>query len=568
MKRFLFVSLLLAMALCQCKRTRDREMEPFHGGFSYSDINQAACQDLDSALRLVSEGGKREGLSDFDVAFISAQIVNKYSDDPQRAIDYCRQALAYSEANNLVVTGANAYSMLAMAAYKQADYDLCLESCSKSIELSHVHKLPFVEASSSFLVGLCQYDMGLKYDGLALMNDALERTMRYVKRDSEYEILVEMLDRLSYCYYGDYDYENLVRISDLLEKTYHKIKRKFPDAVAKSDRDELFICPYKAYLGRAIAEASLGQLDAAKNDFEKCRSLEFANTTGAYRSQIGYYLAIGAIDSALAISERQPFHYADSTSRLYLTRLSQFERAFRMAGDNETANLYHHQIDSIERLVVAKEKEKGWATKAAQYNSLHYRLSNQSIHDNLKMANLQYFLGIMIGLLLALAIVLVQIGRNKKYKRRAKALETKTETLEKEIGDLRKKVQLVIRDDNRKKDDTLPLVAFIEEKQLYLNNDISREQVAEMMGITQRTMTKMLNQIRPDLSFPDYIRSLRIAHALNVMKANPDYTIQQVAEESGFYSISSFERAFKSITGKTPKAFMKEAGKETGEKPL
>ena len=71
------------------------------------------------------------------------------------------------------------------------------------------------------------------------------------------------------------------------------------------------------------------------------------------------------------------------------------------------------------------------------------------------------------------------------------------------------------------------------------------------------TTTKMLNDIHPGLSFPDYIKGLRIAHALDLIKEHPDLTVQQIADQSGFYSISSFERSFKSITGKTPREYLK-----------
>jgi AraC-like DNA-binding protein len=77
------------------------------------------------------------------------------------------------------------------------------------------------------------------------------------------------------------------------------------------------------------------------------------------------------------------------------------------------------------------------------------------------------------------------------------------------------------------------------------------------MGCSHQTITKMLNEIQPDLSFPDYIKGLRIAYALKLIKEKPGLTVQQIADQSGFYSISNFERAFKTITGKTPREYLK-----------
>ena len=101
------------------------------------------------------------------------------------------------------------------------------------------------------------------------------------------------------------------------------------------------------------------------------------------------------------------------------------------------------------------------------------------------------------------------------------------------------------------------LSSLVEGEKLYLNKDLSRVQITKMMGCSHKTLTKMLNNIKPDLSFPDYIKGLRVEHAINVINENPYLNVKEVADMSGFYSISSFERSFKSITGKTPKEYMK-----------
>ena len=125
---------------------------------------------------------------------------------------------------------------------------------------------------------------------------------------------------------------------------------------------------------------------------------------------------------------------------------------------------------------------------------------------------------------------------------------------------LQKQVRLIAKDKAQGPTETgkeKSLTALVEGQKLFLNKDISRALIAEMMGCSHQTMTKMLNDIQPSLSFPDYIKGLRIAHALNLIEENPDLTVQQIADQSGFYSISSFERSFKAITGKTPREYLK-----------
>ena len=129
------------------------------------------------------------------------------------------------------------------------------------------------------------------------------------------------------------------------------------------------------------------------------------------------------------------------------------------------------------------------------------------------------------------------------------------------LEQIQQQMQLIANENSItvKKDVKTPktLSSLVEEEKLYLNKDLSRVQVIKMLGCSHKTLTKMLNNIQPDLSFPDYIKGLRVEHAINMIKENPYLNVKEVCDQSGFYSISSFERSFKSITGKTPKEYMK-----------
>ena len=55
------------------------------------------------------------------------------------------------------------------------------------------------------------------------------------------------------------------------------------------------------------------------------------------------------------------------------------------------------------------------------------------------------------------------------------------------------------------------------------------------------------------ISFSDYINRKRVNYAIQLIRANPQMTIYEIADLSGFASDKSFYRNFKSITGKSPK---------------
>ena len=52
--------------------------------------------------------------------------------------------------------------------------------------------------------------------------------------------------------------------------------------------------------------------------------------------------------------------------------------------------------------------------------------------------------------------------------------------------------------------------------------------------------------------------------SITMLREHPEYTLEYVAEKSGFASISTFRRAFIKLTGQTPRQYALEANQETG----
>ena len=183
--------------------------------------------------------------------------------------------------------------------------------------------------------------------------------------------------------------------------------------------------------------------------------------------------------------------------------------------------------------------------------------------DNLtKSTKKMHIILISLVVVMALAFSVFYLANKRRLTKAAKEMRQKSQSKEKEITRLQKQVRIIARDNSQSPSETSQqasksLAALIEGQQLYLRKDISRALMAQMLGCSHQTLTKMLNEIQPGISFPDYIKGLRIAHALNLIEEHPDLTVQQIADQSGFYSISSFERSFKSITGKTPREYLK-----------
>ncbi len=84
------------------------------------------------------------------------------------------------------------------------------------------------------------------------------------------------------------------------------------------------------------------------------------------------------------------------------------------------------------------------------------------------------------------------------------------------------------------------------------NRSISAEVVASHLHISSRTLTRRLTEEGSNLA--QLHREIAVEYATWLLQ-NSSKTISQIATKSGFSNESNFSRAFRQVTGKTPKQF-------------
>ena len=167
--------------------------------------------------------------------------------------------------------------------------------------------------------------------------------------------------------------------------------------------------------------------------------------------------------------------------------------------------------------------------------------------------NQRLILALIIVFVLAVAVLLLITLR------KARQHSKETRALEKSLGSIRRQVSIIAEKElqkdvpeGREKQQPASLKGLIEGQELYLNKNLNRQSATALLGKTEYEIDKMLDEIAPGISFPDYIKSLRIRHALELLGQNPDIPIAELADRSGFYTLRTFQRSFLAITGKTP----------------
>ena len=99
-------------------------------------------------------------------------------------------------------------------------------------------------------------------------------------------------------------------------------------------------------------------------------------------------------------------------------------------------------------------------------------------------------------------------------------------------------------------------------RQLYLQHDISIDQLAQAIGTNRSYLSQYFS--RQGITYNIYINSLRVNHFIVLYEqsiaAGQNVGAQQLAEESGFRSYSTFSRAFTQRMGQSVKAWMQGNG--------
>lgn len=99
--------------------------------------------------------------------------------------------------------------------------------------------------------------------------------------------------------------------------------------------------------------------------------------------------------------------------------------------------------------------------------------------------------------------------------------------------------------------------AIIEEKELWKQKDLRIQDVASELATNRNYISILLNNISGS-GFTTLVNGYRIRHAQQILREHPDMLLDDVAEQAGFASRSTFFRNFKAQTGMTPMQWLQE----------
>jgi len=113
----------------------------------------------------------------------------------------------------------------------------------------------------------------------------------------------------------------------------------------------------------------------------------------------------------------------------------------------------------------------------------------------------------------------------------------------------------------QKNEHILALENLLVGQKRFLDSTITLDKIADELNLSKSHLSRIINN-ELKIGFPDYLNKLRVEEA-KIYLNHPDflnYTLVAIGLESGFNSKSTFNNAFKKITGVTPSEYKKSGG--------
>lgn len=287
---------------------------------------------------------------------------------------------------------------------------------------------------------------------------------------------------------------------------------------------------------------------------------------------VPYLLSINDYNEAIAIArERVDFlkNKTDSIGDEMLAATYYLVESYEKSGNADEALYYSKRINALKDSLRNRDRANTALELATIYDVQVKDMQISEQKNALYIHNILFISScVVLGLLLVIIIIVVRNMRRTKDKNKAMVrqieemlyYQKRLEQLHAKIWDedLQEEGNKVIDTRNLDEGEIFMLLEqrMIKEK-LYLNPDLTRDDMIDLLSVRRQTFIKALKEYA-NMSFTDYINSLRLDEALHLLKMSGEANIDIIAEQSGFGSVRSFYRQFKEKYGMSPSEYRKQ----------
>lgn len=340
------------------------------------------------------------------------------------------------------------------------------------------------------------------------------------------------------------------------------------------------------YAKMAVLLYEDGKADEASAVYDKFRKLDFADTYTGRLFSVPYLLKAGRYSDALRNNDSCIKEFAgDTVSNDYLGLLQNQADAYRGLGNYQSADAFMQRSYALRDSIYSRESKSKAQEYAALFdaNEKELRLTEARAESQRKTILIVSAATLIVLLLFILWVVMRNLRitreRNRIDARRIDELIAQKEELRKAYSQPATHLDAdkETKTDESATNDSIPdtdkdyqsfmrMETMIMENKLFLNPKLTRDDILAVVGIAKNSLVPILRKYAGCTNLNDYINRLRLEYAVKLIKSNKVYTIDSIAEASGFNSRSTFYRAFQNVFGMSPSQYLEIQKEQSEEK--
>jgi len=226
-----------------------------------------------------------------------------------------------------------------------------------------------------------------------------------------------------------------------------------------------------------------------------------------------------------------------------------------LTGDYRQAWMYEHQVGALTDSLYERSNQEAALELQTAYETAQ---REQKIQEQQFMIvrNRQIIWSLSIGVCVLMLLLWQMASSRRRIARKNRKLFDQIEQLrqaQKELERIRR-VMNETRSERivEEKDELFErLESLMQDRKLFLQSDLSREQVAAELGTNKLYVSNALSQ-RTGLTFSEYLNRWRLEYAREVLLNDSTIKVEAVALMCGFNSVRTFYRLFQRVYQLTP----------------
>ena len=547
---------VILMSGCSGKQTRMSKSDYSRNHLDLSTVASVAMTRPYEALALVDSAYQAGDLTPFMAQLYRTNIYYNPLQEDSKVIECATDALSMDTEELTDRNKVLLLKLLSKSHYLTGEYEQSLKAAIEGEKIAESMDSIAAQGEFRFITGECMYKLGQDSPAFANMEygvTALSKEKGFHARSTLSHLLGEEMNFMI----EDGLYDEAIATGQRRESLLDGIAAEFGDSGCLDQQ-------YGYLYGKmAFLYMKKGDRNTADNYAARFKDTDYSKERNGRLRILEYCLEAGEFKEALDIIGDTDFPSSGDTlsfdGQYYLDLKAD---ALGGMGDYEEAfNLLKRSVHISGFLEKNIDKER--ALKVSDLYRTHEAELKVKESEAREARYLMYLITILaVCIMMALCFILyynktrniieknrlIDIGRSdtEKYVRLLQSAQAKIREL-----DPKETVQ-----DRSSEADSWQLFLKLEDAmdkdKLFLDKTITRADILELLGISKNRLGKMFQDIGGDLSLPTYINGKRLNHALGVIAEHPDYTVNEIADASGFSNTRNFHLLFKKRFGITP----------------